>query len=559
MSFDLSTARPVSGGFDLNTARPEQSQTEQPIDRKFDPMTDVSVFGITGEDVAGTANLAQNIATGIVARPIAGGIAMGDVLQGEGVQGAKTVQRVMSELQTPLSESGEKVAKDIGSLISSIQDNPAFAKVGEILKDAQQSILKGVDKSIEGISNLSGLDPQQIQTAQNVSKAVIGALPETALEVAPFIKGAPISKATRNIIKNSKAGIGIKSALADAAPSVEMLKGASREIYSKLDDVGVLIKPKAYNGLVNNISSSIRRMGFNRKIQPKVQGVLDELESLKGQPLKVTELEVMRRVAQGAASSLEKSEQAMGLSVIEKIDDFLSGLSSSQAIGVNAKNVGTMLKDARSLWGRARKSELITQALADAELQASGLENGIRVQFRQLLKSKKKMKGFSAEEIKAMRKVVQGGKGVNTLKALGGFSLNEGQRTNLLRSALGAGAGASALGAGGLVVLPTIGAVSIRLAEKITSGSANYADDLIRAGKNGNNIVKAYIKNTPKAQRNVGDLTQLLIKGDVNLSKISQSNPVISDSVYLAQNFTPQQILSALGLTAKETIQEGEQ
>jgi len=191
------------------------------------------------------------------------------------------------------------------------------------------------------------------------------------------------------------------------------------------------------------------------------------------------------------------------------------------------------------LWRRAKKSELIEETFTKAGDQASGFENGIRAQFRQILGNKKKLRGFNQEEVDAMRKIVRGGTLENAAKMMGRFGLSEGQASNMLLGSLGAAGGFAAGGVTGAIAVPLVGQLSRILAQKLTRNNGRAADLIVRAGNNGEQVVKAYFRAIPAKERSAQELTQLLLRPNIAFDKIKLSNldvpdkRILSDAVFL--------------------------
>lgn len=331
--------------------------------------------------------------------------------------------------------------------------------------------------------------------------------------------------------------------LAQSSPEIKQLKGAARDLYKQIDNLGVTVKPEAVERLSSGLSSEMRKQGFNQRIHPKVSAALDEVSKAASEgPQKLEDIDILRRVAQSAARSMEPDEARLGSIMIEKIDDFLDAAGPATLTGGKSSDAGVLYKQARGLWGRARKAEILEGAFEKAKNQASGFENGLRVQFRSILNNKKLSRGFNEQELEAMRKVVRGGTAENIAKAIGRFGFTEGQATNMLLSSLGVAGGAAVGGAPGAVAVPVIGQVSRNLAQRLTRKNAEFASQIVRSGKDGKKIVDAYIRNTPKEQRDVGELTQLLINQKADVSKIEKS-PVklASDAAFFASFINSQE------------------
>ena len=367
---------------------------------------------------------------------------------------------------------------------------------------------------------------------------------ETGKQIGKLVGGvlAPISASV--VIQTGKtlATKSARASLKESAPTSEGLRDTARGIYNELDNLGVTVLPSRVNGLERELRQLTRKEGFNRKIHPKVSAALDEFKAVVDTPQSLSNIDTLRRVTQSAAKSIEPDEARLGTLIINRIDDFLDGLKQSDLVKGSAKGVGEKYKDARQLWRRARKSEQIQESFEKARNQASGFENGIRVQFRAILNSKKKSRGFTKEELAAMTTVVRGGPAENIAKAIGKFGFTEGQASGMLLGSLGVAGGAAIGGGAGAVAVPLIGQLSKNLAQRLTRGNAEFADAVVRAGSSGRDVVKAYLKNTPAGKRSSKELAELLIRPEVSIKQLKlqasnfggASKKLINDAAFLA-------------------------
>jgi len=322
--------------------------------------------------------------------------------------------------------------------------------------------------------------------------------------------------------------------LAKSAPSSSELKATASGIYKSLDESGVSIPVRNYNALADDVAATLKKEGIDKDLTPKAMAVVNRLSSDKGSEKTLSQIDTLRKVAQGAASSLDKAEQRLGVIAVKKIDDFLDDIPEEV---ISGKGTGAAYKSARDLWQRARKSEDMDILLLNADNQASGLENGIRVQFRSLLKkiNTGKAKGYSKEETDAIKKIVQGTKPANIARFLGKFGVMDGMTSRTLTTMGGAGLAGAATGSGGVALaVPLVGQMSGALAQRMTQNNAAMAQALIRAGKNGSRIAELYIKNTPKNLRSTTELAELLLANKVPLASITTKSPLLSDAAVIA-------------------------
>jgi len=151
--------------------------------------------------------------------------------------------------------------------------------------------------------------------------------------------------------------------------------------------------------------------------------------------------------------------------------------------------------------------------------------------------------------LEAMKTVVRGGPIENTVKALGKFGFTEGQASGMLLGSLGVAGGAALGGGAGAVAVPLIGQISKNLAQKLTRRNAEFANDVVRAGPNGQDVVRAYLRNVPANQRNPAELTELLLRPGTSLagleaqsSKLGKApKKLINDAAFLVNFIRAQQ------------------
>ena len=420
-----------------------------------------------------------------------------------------------------LSTSGEVLpaAVGIGALMRNLAAKlPALAS-GEstsagLLRQAGQGTLVGD----VGTAALIG-------TGEEVGREVAGEEGALVGGIATPLAAIPLTAA-----KNTASKLLNKS-----APSIDEIKKVASGIYQSLDNSGVRVASEKFGGLVDDIARTLQKEGADPDLTPKATALVRRLTTEAVEPKTLSEIDTLRKVAQDAAGSAEKGEQRLGTIAINKIDDFLDDLGSD----IGGKETGEAFKAARDLWGRAKKAELLDTAIVNAGDQASGFENGIRTQFRQLLKNINtgKQRGFTEEETAAIRKVAQGTKATNIAKFLGKFGILDGVTSRSLTTLSGAGLAGVATGSTGVAIaVPLVGQLSGALAERMTLNNAKMANSIIRAGKNGAQIASAYVRNTPKAQQAASELAELFIanKAPIEAFNLKKVSPLVADAAVIA-------------------------
>lgn len=476
MAFDLSTAKPVQGGFDISTAKPVN-----------EPFT-------FGEQALGALETVGTVVSGALAEPVAGisGLATG-VLTQDPAAAAAVVEGVRERLTfEPRTPAGQEQLQAVGEFIQ-----PA----AEVFTGAEQA-LGGATLEATGSPALA---------------AVAATIPTALLEI--------VGAASAKGITKLKTGADLNRAIQQATPSVDQLKNASRQVFKEISDQGITVKLEALDSLTNKIELAARRAGARPRTTPETFGVIDEFKDVveAGKVIDLDELDELRTVAQNAAKSIDPAKKAPAIAMIDEIDSFLDDAGSDLLNQPKGANVGPEYRAARKLWGKARKGELIQEAFVNARDTASGFENGLRIEFRKIRKNKKQRKFFTADELKAMRRVSEGTRAANLAKLVGRLGFSEGQAINIVNPVLGGAAGAAVFGTPGAVAVPIIGQVSKNLAQRLTARNARFADQVVRAGANAEDITKAYMRNTPKSLRSAPELAELFIRNEIDLNTVKSA------------------------------------
>lgn len=451
------------------------------------------------ERALGSLEAILNIGSGAVAEAAAGIGGIAKAVTSGPEAATRTIEQIREGLTLqPTTEAGREQVQAVGEFLQ---------PVGEAFQKAQEFLGNTVFE----------------KTGSPELAAAAATIPTALAEVIGF-KGIKTATAARRKAREATEGKQIAVAIQEAVPSADQLFDTSRAVFAEIDELGVTIKPQAFAELTKRLSADANKAGLDPTITSNAVAALKRFESAAeiGTELTVTELDTLRKVVQGAAGSLNKTESAIGNAMLDTIDSFLdsAGVNVLNRPSGVAADIGKRYKVARDLWGRARRSELLEKAVVEARDVASGFENGIRQEFRKLLKNKKQSRFFNVEEKAAMRQVVQGTPAANLAKIFGKLAFTEGSATGFLSGSVGVFAGSQLFGAAGAVAFPVIGHISKKLSQRLTAKNAQFANEVIRAGKDAKKITAAYFKNTPQPQRSAAELAELLMKRDIDLSQL---------------------------------------
>lgn len=260
--------------------------------------------------------------------------------------------------------------------------------------------------------------------------------------------GQRVEGANRNAIVGGLTGLGTTAALdaggrvvnrfannraVDAAvrnaPDSGDLSTASRALFQKVDNSGVTVDTNRFSRFVNDMIVGAKQKRINPNLDPKsyeayreLIGALGDVQST-GKALSLSDLHTLRQIAQRAAVSSEGRDAMFANRIVEGLDKFITqtGALKYPPGRLGAGNAAGDLSEAISTWGRARRVALIEDAIEKAQNYSSGVESGLRAQFRSLLNNKSTRKLFTAQEVRALKAVVNGTAPIAALRTLGIF------------------------------------------------------------------------------------------------------------------------------------------
>lgn len=251
------------------------------------------------------------------------------------------------------------------------------------------------------------------------------------------------------------------------APTVQELKGQAGQQYKFAEDVGAVFKKNSYNQFANKLESTLAKEGLDKALQPRVFAALERIKDTKNSNVTLENMEILRRISQAAGSSADASERRLASIMVDNLDDFVETAQPSQLAKGSSEAVSA-LTDARELWKRAKKTEIIDDLVASAELRAdanfsqSGMENALRRKLVNLADNPKALRAFTKEEQNAIKVAAKGGPVQNVLRLVGKLA-----PTGIVSGGGSVGLGYLAGGPIGAVGLPIIGGAARKGAEQL--------------------------------------------------------------------------------------------
>jgi hypothetical protein len=349
-----------------------------------------------------------------------------------------------------------------------------------------QILARGVSLPAEGLGFLGNKLGEK--TTDVTGSPLLGAAANTGFQALPVMLGARPGKTPRGNYKPA----------AETVPTKEALKQASTEAYKRSESIGAVVNEGRFSSFQRDLADVMQKSGIDSTLHPDATAALKRIAEEKG-PMTLEKIETLRRIAQDAEGSIKPADAKKAGDMVDAIDTMVENLKPED-LAAGTPEAAAALKEARGLWSRARKADIIDEMMRRAELSApnfsaSGMENAIRTEFRALAKNERRFKRFTKEEQEAITRVAQGGPLENTLRFLG-----KAAPTGVVSTTLGTGLGFLAGGPAGAAAVPAIGGLSRLGARQLTTRNANAVNELVRRGPLGDN----FLSETPLRQNTVG-------------------------------------------------------
>lgn len=322
--------------------------------------------------------------------------------------------------------------------------------LGQLAKTAASPVARGVAQTLSQ------------QPVRQVAAALpVGATSQYVAEET----GSPTLGLAAGVAAGIPFAMGAKGTL--QAPTVQELKGQAGQQYKFAEDVGAVFKKNSYNQFANKLESTLAKEGLDKALQPRVFAALERIKDTKNSNVTLENMEILRRISQAAGSSADASERRLASIMVDNLDDFVETAQPSQLAKGSSEAVSA-LTDARELWKRAKKTEIIDDLVASAELRAdanfsqSGMENALRRKLVNLADNPKALRAFTKEEQNAIKVAAKGGPVQNVLRLVGKLA-----PTGIVSGGGSVGLGYLAGGLIGAVGLPIIGGAARKGAEQL--------------------------------------------------------------------------------------------
>jgi len=271
-------------------------------------------------------------------------------------------------------------------------------------------------------------------------------------------------------------GMGVRQPM---GPSRDVLRDAANQSYERARSLGIEIKPDAMASRMSDFQKAMRQQGYVTGVYPQIDAAFNQLIDTT-RPKDFAELSALRKIIASGQSAIEPETRRFASILKDEFDDYVLNLPKADVIGTSSEQGAIAWQNARNQYSRLMKGEVFERMLEDAKLDVSkftqsGTENSLAQQLRKLSQNEKRIRLFTKDEQKAIKKASRGGTMQNMLKFYGRFA-----PTSSVGALFGGGASVYEPGVG----IPfTLGAMGARVgATNMRERSVENLADMMRAG-----------------------------------------------------------------------------
>jgi len=274
-------------------------------------------------------------------------------------------------------------------------------------------------------------------------------------------------------------------------PASELQKKA-QQAYIRADNAQVVVKPDFLQDFFQSVQNKIRDE-YDPGLHPELGAVLKRLETEQSNYKTLGELDKLRRLISAPEKMFNNpDQQRLTAIMVDEYDEMLRNIDPQKVTFGNEKQGVKALEDARKLYRDFSKARVLEDMVERAgrrsqQFSQSGMDNALRVEFKQLADNKRRMAGFTNTEKQMIKNIADGGGNIEKfLRTVGKFSF----RGSVSSLPYGVGTGLAtqlgispemAVAGAGTTMLTT--AASRRGAEALRERSVAELMDLIAQGQ----------------------------------------------------------------------------
>jgi len=422
--FNYDVNIPGSGSFEVN------SDTELTDQQAYDYALQSMPPRTIGQEVQRGLGIA---ARGLA--PVATGAAIGAPFGPVGVM-AGTLALPAAELATQAANVALPQQYQIPSPAGAVENLmtrmglPQAETTAERMGQAAIGALGGAGSQIAGAARLAKTATTDLgrriseMLSQAPGRQIAAAAPATIAAQGVGEEFGPVAGAGAGLVTGAAFGVGARPRV---GPTAEDLASKSSQLFQRAKESGVMFNAPKFADKMTGVMNNLRNEGYEAgSAYPKLDIAFNRLTD-PATPKDFTGLSNLRKTIQVAQGSVDPSERRLATMLKDQFDEYVANAPAGDILGANTKTGTELWKQARGEYSKLMKADVFESMLENAKLDASkftasGAENSMAQQLRQLAKNDKKMRLFTKAEQAEITAAAKGTSAQNLLKFFGRFA-----------------------------------------------------------------------------------------------------------------------------------------
>jgi hypothetical protein len=321
---------------------------------------------------------------------------------------AGAVENLMTRIGLPQAETtAERMAQSAAGALSSVGGQ--IATLPTLARTATTDLGRRISEML----------------SQSSGRQIAAAAPSAAVAQGVGEEFGPLAGAGAGMATGAAFGVGARPRV---GPTAEDLAAKSSQLFERAKESGVMFNAPKFANKMTGVMNSLRDEGYEAgSAYPKLDIAFNRLTD-PATPKDFTGLANLRKTIQAAQASIDPTERRLATILKDQFDEYVSSAPSSDILGANTKTGTEIWKQARGEYSKLMKADVFETMLENAKLDgaskftASGAENSMAQQLRQLAKNDKKMRLFTKSEQAEINAVAKGTSAQNLLKFFGRFA-----------------------------------------------------------------------------------------------------------------------------------------
>jgi hypothetical protein len=278
-------------------------------------------------------------------------------------------------------------------------------------------------------------------------------------------------------------GLAASTAAKEAIPTLPELEAAKDAAYQVFDQSGHMVNAPAFRGFVGDLRTRLADEAMDGTLHPQATAAFNKMAADTGNNVTFKGMDVFRKAAGAAGGSQLPADQRLAGIIKSSLDDFMNNLTPEnlvlgQGVGDPAEAVAA-LNAGRQANARLAQTETIADLFRRASIKepVTGMENGLRQEFRSLALNDRDFARLGPEVQTAVETVAKGTPIGNAARLVG-----KAAPRGIVSGILAPGAGVAAAGPAGLAI-PAIGEIGKAIATRTTKNAAKKALETAALGR----------------------------------------------------------------------------